>query len=99
MKRRLIPDTVFGRLISALLAVIGVAVLVIVVLIVRERRDLKFWGGEAAASPTCRRQHLARGARRRRALSSSRGRAANRSRSRAAATCGRPFDRDHPSRP
>jgi len=49
MKRRLLPDTVFGRLISALLAVIGVAVLVIVVLIVRERRDLLFWGGEAAA--------------------------------------------------
>ncbi len=49
MKRRFLPDTVFGRLISALLAVIGVAVLVIVVLIVRERRDLLFWGGEAAA--------------------------------------------------
>jgi len=47
--RRFLPDTVFGRLISALLAVILVAVLVIVGLIVRERRDLLFWGGEAAA--------------------------------------------------
>ena len=49
MKRRFLPDTVFGRLISALLAVVGLAFLVIAALIVRERRDLLFWGGEAAA--------------------------------------------------
>jgi signal transduction histidine kinase len=46
---RFLPDTVFGRLMSALVAVVGVAFLVIVALIVRERRDLLFWGGEAAA--------------------------------------------------
>jgi signal transduction histidine kinase len=40
---------VFGRLVSALLAVVAIAFLVIVALIVRERRDLLFWGGEAAA--------------------------------------------------
>jgi signal transduction histidine kinase len=49
VKRRFLPDTVFGRLISALLAVVGLAFLVIAALIVRERRDLLLWGGEAAA--------------------------------------------------
>jgi signal transduction histidine kinase len=49
VKRRFLPDTVFGRLISALLAVVGLTFLVIAALIVRERRDLLFWGGEAAA--------------------------------------------------
>jgi signal transduction histidine kinase len=49
MKLRFVPDTVFGRLVSALLIVVGIAFLVIVALIVRERRELLFWGGEAAA--------------------------------------------------
>jgi signal transduction histidine kinase len=49
VKLRLLPDTLFGRLLGALLAVVGVTLLVIVLLIVRERRDLALLGGEASA--------------------------------------------------
>jgi signal transduction histidine kinase len=44
MTRRLLPDSLFGRLMTALLAVVGVTVLTIVVLIIRERQDLAFRG-------------------------------------------------------
>jgi signal transduction histidine kinase len=44
MTLRLLPDSLFGRLMTALLAVIGVTVLTIVVLIIRERQDLAFRG-------------------------------------------------------
>jgi signal transduction histidine kinase len=46
------PDTLFGRLISAVLGVVAVAVLIIVVLIVRDRRELLFAGSEAEALAT-----------------------------------------------
>jgi signal transduction histidine kinase len=49
---RLLPDTLFGRLISAVLGVVAVAVLIIVVLIVRDRRELLFAGSEAEALAT-----------------------------------------------
>jgi signal transduction histidine kinase len=49
---RFLPDTLFGRLISAVLGVVAVAVIVIVVLIVRERRELLFTGSEAEAIST-----------------------------------------------
>lgn len=49
MKRRFIPDTLFGRLISALLAVVAITMLIFVALIVRERRAFLFTGGEAGA--------------------------------------------------
>ncbi|HZF31458.1 MAG TPA: ATP-binding protein [Gammaproteobacteria bacterium] len=49
MKLRLMPDSLFGRLLGALLAAVGVTLVVVVLLIVRERRDLLFWGGESAA--------------------------------------------------
>ena len=44
---RLLPDTLFGRLISALLGVVAVAAVIIVVLIVRDRREFLFAGSEA----------------------------------------------------
>jgi signal transduction histidine kinase len=49
---RFVPDTLFGRLISAVLGVVAVAVLVVVVLIVRDRRELLFAGSEAEAIAT-----------------------------------------------
>ena len=49
MKLRFVPDTLFGRLISALLAVVVITMLIFVVLIVRERREFLFTGGEAGA--------------------------------------------------
>jgi signal transduction histidine kinase len=49
MKLRVVPDTLFGRLISALLAVIAITMLIFVALIVRERRAFLFTGGEAGA--------------------------------------------------
>jgi signal transduction histidine kinase len=49
MKRRFVPDTLFGRLISALLAVAAITMLIFVALIVRERRAFLFTGGEAGA--------------------------------------------------
>ena len=49
MKLRFFPDTLFGRLISALLAVVAITMLILVGLIVRERRAFLFTGGEAGA--------------------------------------------------
>ena len=49
MTRRFVPDTLFGRLISALLAVVVITMLIFVALIVRERRAFLFTGGEAGA--------------------------------------------------
>ena len=49
MKLRFVPDTLFGRLISALLAVVAITILIFVALIVRERRAFLFTGGEAGA--------------------------------------------------
>ena len=49
MTLRFVPDTLFGRLISALLAVVAITILVVVALIVRERRAYLFTGGEAGA--------------------------------------------------
>jgi signal transduction histidine kinase len=49
MTPRLKPDTLFGRLLAALLGAVGLTLLVIVLLIVRERRDLIFRGSETAA--------------------------------------------------
>jgi hypothetical protein len=49
MKLRFVPDTLFGRLISALLAVVVITMLIFVALIVRERRAFLFTGGEAGA--------------------------------------------------
>jgi len=49
MKLRFVPDTLFGRLISALLAVVAITMLIFVALIVRERRAFLFTGGEAGA--------------------------------------------------
>jgi len=42
---RIIPDSLFGRLMAALLAVIGVTAVIIVVLVVRERQDIAFRRG------------------------------------------------------
>jgi signal transduction histidine kinase len=44
---RLVPQSLFGRLVGALLAVVAVAVLVIVVLLARDRREAVFWGGSS----------------------------------------------------
>jgi len=49
---RLLPDTLFGRLISAVLGVVAVALLVIVALVARERSEYLFAGSEAEAIAT-----------------------------------------------
>jgi signal transduction histidine kinase len=49
VKLRFVPDTLFSRLISALLAVVVITMLIFVALIVRERRAFLFTGGEAGA--------------------------------------------------
>jgi len=49
MSIRFVPDTLFGRLISALLTVVAITMLILVALIVRERRAFLFTGGEAGA--------------------------------------------------
>jgi signal transduction histidine kinase len=46
---RLVPESLFGRLLSALLVAIGVTLLVVVLLLVRERRDSLFVNSGAAA--------------------------------------------------
>ena len=43
-----IPDSLFSRLLLALVAVIGLTVVIVGVLIVRERREFAFWAGEAS---------------------------------------------------
>jgi len=42
------PDSLFARLLLALVAVIGLTVVIAGVLIVRERREVAFWAGEAS---------------------------------------------------
>jgi len=49
---RLLPDTLFGRLISAVLGVVAVALIVIVALVARERSEYLFAGSEAEAIAT-----------------------------------------------
>ncbi len=44
MTLRLVPESLFGRLMLALVAAVGITLLVAVLLIVRERRDLAFLG-------------------------------------------------------
>lgn len=44
---RLLPRSLFGRLMGALVAVLAVTLLLIVVLILRERRELALWGSGA----------------------------------------------------
>ena len=46
------PQSLFGRLVGALVAVLAVTLLLIVVLILRERRDLALWGSGAWNSAT-----------------------------------------------
>ncbi|HEY6642507.1 sensor histidine kinase [Povalibacter sp.] len=43
----LLPQSLFGRLMAGLLAVVGVALLAVVALIVRERRDVALWTSTA----------------------------------------------------
>jgi signal transduction histidine kinase len=49
VKVRLVPESLFGRLLTALLAAIGITLIIIVALLLRERRDLLFSGSETAA--------------------------------------------------
>ncbi len=44
---KLLPQSLFGRLLAGLLAVVGVALLAVVALIVRERRDVALWTSTA----------------------------------------------------
>jgi signal transduction histidine kinase len=46
---RLVPESLFGRLLTALLVAIGVTLLIIVLLLLRERRDSLFFNSDAAA--------------------------------------------------
>ena len=48
MKLRLVPESLFGRLLTALLAAIGITLVIVVALLLRERRDLLFSGSETA---------------------------------------------------
>jgi signal transduction histidine kinase len=50
--RALLPDTLFGRLFAAIIAAIGVMLLVIVLLIVRERSQWSLFESAAGSSPT-----------------------------------------------
>lgn len=52
MTRNLLPQSLFARLIGALLAVMVITLVAIVVLIMRERRDLALWGSGAWSSAT-----------------------------------------------
>ena len=42
-----LPQSLFARLLAALVGVVGITLLVIVLLIVRERRDLALWASSA----------------------------------------------------
>jgi signal transduction histidine kinase len=50
--KSLVPQSLFARLIGALLAVMAITLVAIVVLIMRERRDLALWGSGAWSSAT-----------------------------------------------
>lgn len=47
---RLLPQSLFGRLVTALLGVIGVTLLIIVLLILRERHELQLWSSGASSA-------------------------------------------------
>jgi signal transduction histidine kinase len=49
VKLKFVPDTLFGRLLMALLATIGVTFVIVVALLLRERRDLLVARGDTAA--------------------------------------------------
>ena len=48
MKRLLVPDSLFGRLVTALLVVVVITVAVLALLIMRERREVAFWGSDSS---------------------------------------------------
>jgi signal transduction histidine kinase len=50
--KKFVPQSLFARLIGALLAVMAITLVAIVVLIMRERRDLALWGSGAWNSAT-----------------------------------------------
>jgi signal transduction histidine kinase len=50
--RALLPDTLFGRLFAAIIAAMGIMLLVIVLLIVRERSQWSLFDSAAGSSPT-----------------------------------------------
>jgi signal transduction histidine kinase len=52
MKRRMLPDSLFGRLLTAMLAAIGVTLVIVVGLLLQERRDSLFSRSETAAVVT-----------------------------------------------
>jgi signal transduction histidine kinase len=47
MRLSLLPQSLFARLLTGLLAAVGTALIIIVLLIVRDRRDLALWGSGA----------------------------------------------------
>ncbi len=48
MRRFLLPDSLSGRLITAMLIVVGITVAVLALLIMRERREMAFWGSDSS---------------------------------------------------
>jgi signal transduction histidine kinase len=48
MRRFLVPDSLSGRLITALLVVVGITVAILALLIMRERREVAFWGSDSS---------------------------------------------------
>lgn len=44
----LVPDSLFGRLVTALLVVVGITLAVLALLIMRERREVAFWGSDSS---------------------------------------------------
>ncbi|HMB73496.1 MAG TPA: ATP-binding protein [Gammaproteobacteria bacterium] len=48
----LLPKSLFGRLLAGLLAVIALTILIVALLIVRDRREFVFWGDGRAAAVT-----------------------------------------------
>lgn len=46
--KRMLPDSLFGRLMSALLAAIVFSAVIVALLIERERREADFWRSDAA---------------------------------------------------
>jgi signal transduction histidine kinase len=48
MQRLFVPDSLFGRLVTALLVVVVITVAVLALLIMRERREVAFWGSDSS---------------------------------------------------
>ena len=48
VRRFLLPDSLSGRLITAMLIVVGITVAVLALLIMRERREMAFWGSDSS---------------------------------------------------